>query len=123
MKNSTQPKEQENDTHLVILEAAERLFGQIGFQKTTVADIAHNLRMSPANVYRFFTSKAEIHEAVGREVGMATAYGNLGLVHQMRGEIAQAAAMYAKSIALFRKARAIPQVRQLQRLLDGLTVA
>src|SRR5271166_1367304 len=68
MKNSTQPKEPEHDTHLIILEAAERLFGQIGFQKTTVADIAHNLRMSPANVYRFFTSKAEIHEAVGRRL-------------------------------------------------------
>ena len=45
---------------------AERLFRQIGYQKTTVADIAKELRMSPANVYRFFDSKKAIHEGVAR---------------------------------------------------------
>jgi hypothetical protein len=30
----------EKDTHKLIVEVAERLFRQIGFQKTTVADIA-----------------------------------------------------------------------------------
>jgi AcrR family transcriptional regulator len=49
-----------------IVATAERLFREIGFQKTTVADIARELRMSPANVYRFFGSKAEIHAAVAR---------------------------------------------------------
>jgi len=42
------------------------LFRQIGYQKTTVADIAKELRMSPANVYRFFDSKKAIHEGVAR---------------------------------------------------------
>ena len=45
---------------------AERLFREIGYQKTTVADIAKVLRMSPANVYRFFDSKKAIHEGVAR---------------------------------------------------------
>jgi AcrR family transcriptional regulator len=45
---------------------AERLFRQIGYQKTTVADIAKELHMSPANVYRFFDSKKAIHAAVAR---------------------------------------------------------
>src|SRR3974390_1238465 len=49
-----------------ILEGAERLFRQIGYQKTTVADIARELRMSPANVYRFFDSKKSINEGVAR---------------------------------------------------------
>ena len=49
-----------------ILVVAERLFRQIGYQKTTVADIAKELRMSPANVYRFFDSKKSIHEGVAR---------------------------------------------------------
>ena len=49
-----------------ILVVAERLFRQIGYQKTTVADIAKELRMSPANVYRFFDSKKSIHEGVCR---------------------------------------------------------
>ena len=56
----------ESDTRERILEVAERLFRQIGYQKTTVGDIAKELRMSPANVYRFFESKKAIHEGVAR---------------------------------------------------------
>jgi AcrR family transcriptional regulator len=52
------------DTHRQIVEVAERLFRQIGFQKTSVADIARELHMSPANIYRFFAAKSEINEAV-----------------------------------------------------------
>ncbi|MGO6951258.1 TetR/AcrR family transcriptional regulator [Rhizobium johnstonii] len=36
-----------------ILDVAEQHFRHIGFQKTTVADIAKCLKMSSANVYRF----------------------------------------------------------------------
>ena len=56
----------EPDTRARILVVAERLFRQIGYQKTTVADIAKELRMSPANVYRFLESKKAIHEGVAR---------------------------------------------------------
>ncbi|MCP3472069.1 TetR family transcriptional regulator [Bradyrhizobium sp. CCGUVB1N3] len=56
----------ESDTRERILEVAERLFRQIGYQKTTVGDIAKELRMSPANVYRFFESKKAIHQSVAR---------------------------------------------------------
>jgi AcrR family transcriptional regulator len=56
----------EPDTRERILVVAERLFRQIGYQKTTVADIAKELRMSPANVYRFFDSKKSINEGVAR---------------------------------------------------------
>ncbi|HWK64191.1 MAG TPA: TetR family transcriptional regulator [Rhizobiaceae bacterium] len=53
-----------------ILEAAERLFRHYGYSKTTVADIARDLGMSPANVYRFFSSKEEIHQSIcGRILG------------------------------------------------------
>src|SRR3979490_1424631 len=51
-----------------ILVVAERLFREIGYQKTNVADIAKVLRMSPANVYRFFDSKKAIHEGVARHL-------------------------------------------------------
>src|SRR5579864_7939403 len=54
----------EVDTRERILAVAERLFREIGYQKTTVGDIAKVLRMSPANVYRFFDSKKAIHEGV-----------------------------------------------------------
>jgi AcrR family transcriptional regulator len=49
-----------------IVATAERLFREFGFQKTTVADIARELRMSPANVYRFFGAKSEISAAVAK---------------------------------------------------------
>ncbi|AUX79811.1 TetR family transcriptional regulator [Sinorhizobium fredii] len=47
-----------------ILDAAERLFRHYGYTKTNVADIARDLGMSPANIYRFFSSKTEIHQAL-----------------------------------------------------------
>ncbi len=58
----------EKDTSKLIVEAADRLFRQIGFQKTTVADIARELHMSPANVYRYFGAKSEINEAVCKDL-------------------------------------------------------
>ena len=58
----------ETDTRERILVVAERLFRQIGYQKTTVADIAKSLHMSPANVYRFFDSKKSITAGVARRL-------------------------------------------------------
>lgn len=51
-------------TRMAIIDAAERLFRTLGYQKTTVADIARELRMSPANVYRFFPSKAAVNQEI-----------------------------------------------------------
>jgi AcrR family transcriptional regulator len=51
-----------------IVKAAIRLHREIGFKKTTVADIARGASMSPANVYRFFASKQAIEEAVVTEL-------------------------------------------------------
>jgi AcrR family transcriptional regulator len=53
-----------SSTRLRIVQAAVRLHSEIGFRKTTVADIARAASMSPANVYRFFPSKQAIQEAV-----------------------------------------------------------
>lgn len=53
-----------SESHREILAAAQRLFTTIGYRKTTVADIAAELGMSPANVYRFFDSKKSINEGV-----------------------------------------------------------
>lgn len=53
---------------LRILESAERLFRIYGYSKTNVSDIAKDLGMSPANIYRFFRSKSDIHEALARKI-------------------------------------------------------
>jgi AcrR family transcriptional regulator len=55
-----------DDTRERIIETAETLFRRLGFAKTTVADIASELRMSPANIYRFFDSKNAIVQAICR---------------------------------------------------------
>src|SRR6218665_1672525 len=62
-----------------ILDTAERLFKHYGYTKTNVADIAKDLGMSPANIYRFFSSKADIHKALAHrmlEAGRAVARAN-----------------------------------------------
>lgn len=64
---SAQPKTKPDDTRGRIMDVADRLFRQLGFAKTTVADIAGELAMSPANVYRFFPSKTAIVEAICRQ--------------------------------------------------------
>lgn len=55
-------------TRARIEETAERLFRTLGYQKTAVADIARELGMSPANVYRFFPSKSAINEAIAQRI-------------------------------------------------------
>ena len=47
-----------------IIEVAEEQFRRVGYAKTAVSDIAAALRMSPANVYRYFPSKSAINEAI-----------------------------------------------------------
>jgi AcrR family transcriptional regulator len=59
-----QVKLRSDDTRARIMETADALFRRIGFAKTAVADIAAELGMSPANVYRFFSSKNAIVEAI-----------------------------------------------------------
>jgi AcrR family transcriptional regulator len=54
------------ETRQCILVAAWDLFRQIGFRKTTVADIAKALGMSSANIYRFFPSKDALTQAICR---------------------------------------------------------
>jgi TetR/AcrR family transcriptional repressor of the ameABC operon len=52
-----------DQTHERIMVKADELFRQFGFGKTTVADIAAELGMSPANIYKFFSSKEAIIQA------------------------------------------------------------
>jgi AcrR family transcriptional regulator len=61
---NAQLKTKPDDTRMRIIETADAMFRRLGFAKTAVADIAAELRMSPANVYRFFSSKNAIVEAI-----------------------------------------------------------
>jgi AcrR family transcriptional regulator len=84
------------------------LFGQIGFQKTTVADIARELRMSPANVYRFFSAKSEINEAVARR-----------LLAEIENAVAEIAKQAGQASPLLRASITEIEKQNAQRFLDN----
>ena len=71
------------ETRKQIIETAERLYRQYGYRKTTVADIAAELGMSPANVYRFFASK----DAISAEVATMVADAIREIHHHNRTQL------------------------------------
>lgn len=94
---------QENITR--ILDAAERLFKHYGYSKTNVADIAKDLGMSPANIYRFFSSKSEIHRALadrllnsGRAVALENAARPVSAAERIRDHFLQQHAITVETL-------------------------
>ena len=77
-----------DDTRERIMGTAEALFRRMGFAKTAVADIAAELRMSPANIYRFFESKNAIVEAICRRC-LAAVEEKAWAVARSKGSAAQ----------------------------------
>jgi AcrR family transcriptional regulator len=55
-----------------ILEAAKKRFVHYGYAKTTMAEIATDLNMSPGNLYRYFPGKIDIAEAIADEAAEET---------------------------------------------------
>ncbi len=56
------------ETRKQIQAAAQKLFDHYGFQKTSMADIARDCEMSPANIYRFYEGKDEILAGIANKV-------------------------------------------------------
>ena len=61
--NTLYQRQTSQETRQRILAKADQLIRHFGLAKTTVADIAAGLGMSPANIYKFFPSKDSIIEA------------------------------------------------------------
>lgn len=92
-------------TRARILDVGEALFRTMGYQKTAVADIARELGMSPANIYRFFPSKSAINEAVAARLleGIAVELGAIadgpgGAADRLR---AMLRLLHTRHVALF----------------------
>ena len=62
--SATRKRVDHTETKNRIVDTAEKLFREVGYAKTTVADIATVLGMSSANVYRYFETKAAINETI-----------------------------------------------------------
>ncbi len=58
------PRRPGAETKAEILAKAQDLFRTAGYAKTSIADIAVALDMSPANVFKHFSSKAALAEAI-----------------------------------------------------------
>jgi AcrR family transcriptional regulator len=54
----------EHERRTQIIEAANHLFREFGYRKSSVADISKAMGISTAYIYRFFTSKQAIGEAI-----------------------------------------------------------
>ena len=100
----------ETDVRERILVTAERLFREIGYQKTTVADIARALRMSPANVYRFFDSKKSINLGVARRL-MAQVEAESQAIAQAPGSAAKRLRDLLKTIHEMNAARYVADAK------------
>jgi AcrR family transcriptional regulator len=81
---NTQVKLKSEDTRARIMDTADTLFRRLGYAKTAVADIASELGMSPANVYRFFPSKIAIVQAICQRC-LAELEGKVWSVARSRG--------------------------------------
>jgi AcrR family transcriptional regulator len=69
MNRPVRTRKDSDEARARILEAAEEHFRRVGYNRTSVADIAAGLGMSPANIYRFFPSRNAINESIcGRVV-------------------------------------------------------
>ena len=59
------PRRSAEETRRDILAKAEELFRERGFNAVAIADIASALNMSPANVFKHFSSKNALVDAIG----------------------------------------------------------
>ncbi|PZN97625.1 MAG: hypothetical protein DCF31_00515 [Alphaproteobacteria bacterium] len=66
VQESRKPGRPTVDRRDEILDAAQRLYERIGFEKTSIGDVARELGMSPANLYRSFSNRRAIDEAVAK---------------------------------------------------------
>ena len=83
------PRRDPDETRALILSTAWDLFRQLG-ARTTIADVADALKMSSANVYRYFPTKKALTDA--------TCEMALGTVFAAIAEAAAAAATPAKAV-------------------------
>lgn len=112
------PRASADETRSRILEKSEELFRRLGFAKTAVADIAAELGMSPANVYRFFASKNALVEAICQQ-HLARIHAELTQIAFGKAPVADRLERFVLSIIRYHKANFLHE----RRLHDIVLVA
>lgn len=111
---------QSTDTTVArILAAAEEQFRRMGYAKTAVADIARALDMSPANIYRFFSSKAAINEAIC-EKHFASVHGILRAVMMEDRPAAERLERFILELHRYNKTRCVSERRMHEMVAAGM---
>lgn len=64
LTTAKRPRRSAEETRGEILDTAEELFRTYGFASVSIADIATDLSMSPANVFKHFRTKASLVDAI-----------------------------------------------------------
>lgn len=62
--NRTDPTFDKSNKVQLIIEAAQKRFGLFGIEKTSMQDIANDLRISKASLYYYFPDKESLYKAV-----------------------------------------------------------
>ena len=60
MNSLTRKQRERHQRQTAILDVAERLFHQVGYDKTTIDDIAHAAEFAKGTIYLYFSSKEDI---------------------------------------------------------------
>ena len=102
-----------------ILDAAEEQFRRMGYAKTAVADIARALGMSPANIYRFFASKAAINEAIC-EKHFAAVHGLMRAIMAEDRPAAERLERFVLELHRYNKTRCVAERRLHDMVAAGL---
>lgn len=92
------------DTRDRILASASAQIQRHGHIKTTVADVAKHCGMSPANIYRFFPTKAALIEAVS-EIWLSMAEDNARAIARQPGSAAARVREYVLGVHEFNRDR------------------
>ena len=118
MTNRRTRRQESRGTNVArILSAAETLCAIYGSGKTNVRDIASYLKMSPANVYRFFPSKLAIYdELVARVLD-----DNFPVMQPDSGRFTSAETLREFMLGLHRRVLAL--MRDEEKTFELLTVA
>ena len=72
-----------------IIEAAERLFYEKGYEQTSVQDVLDALSLSKGGFYHYFQSKIELLEAVCRRQSVRDAEEMTAAVARQEGAVAK----------------------------------
>ncbi len=83
-----------DETREAILAAAKSLFMRFGPVKTSMADIAREVRMSPPNLYNFYPSRDAIMEDVGTRELTELQHNITEAIAQTPGDWARIAVMF-----------------------------